>query len=65
MTPKEISGTWWVSWIDQRGELNSAGPFTTNGEAWRWIDRHEGQPLSKAEDRGDWAFGEIAGGKGL
>ncbi len=42
-----------------------AGPFKTNADAWRWIDRQESQPLSKAEDRADWVFSQIAGGKGL
>ena len=48
----------------RRGEI-IGGLFETNAEAWRWIDRQEGQPLSKSEDRGDWVFGQIAGGKGL
>lgn len=33
-----------------------AGPFETSAEAWRWIDRHSGDPISKSEDRAQWAF---------
>lgn len=33
-----------------------AGPFETSAEAWRWIDRNTGDPISKGEDRAQWAF---------
>lgn len=33
-----------------------AGPFETSAEAWRWIDRNTGDPISKSEDRAQWAF---------
>jgi hypothetical protein len=33
-----------------------AGPFETNAEAWRWLDRHEGSPVSRSEQVGEWMF---------
>ena len=30
-----------------------AGPFDTNSEAWRWIDRQEDEPVSKSEAKTD------------
>lgn len=33
-----------------------AGPFFSHAEAWRWIDRHSGDPINKSEDRAQWAF---------
>lgn len=51
MTPKEINGVWWIEMEDARGEHKSVGPFNSNTEAWRWIDRQEGQPISKSESR--------------
>jgi hypothetical protein len=65
MTPKEINGFWWVDWTDSRGEHNSAGPFDTNSAAWRWIDMRSGEPISKTQDRHQWAFEKAARGKGL
>jgi hypothetical protein len=39
MIVDEIGGRWFV--------LNVvAGPFVTNESAWRWLDRHEGEPSS-------------------
>ena len=37
-------------------------PFDTQAEAWRWIDRHEGDPISPAEKKSDWIVGKILGG---
>lgn len=42
-----------------------AGPFETSSEAWRWIDRQEGQPVSAAEKRAEWVFEQMAKGNGL
>jgi hypothetical protein len=28
--------------------------FTTNAAAWRWIDRQQGSPISRAEVVSDW-----------
>jgi hypothetical protein len=30
------------------------GPFQTHAAAWRWIDRQEGEPVSKNEDTAEW-----------
>ncbi len=61
MTPAEIDGSWYVL---LRGE-RVAGPFQSNSEAWRWIDRQEGQPVSAAEKRAEWVFEQMAKGNGL
>lgn len=59
MTVIKISeGQWAV--VDS--ETAIAGPFTTSAEAWRWIDRHEGEPISPAERRADWLFRKTMGG---
>ncbi|MBZ9888959.1 hypothetical protein LB559_13500 [Mesorhizobium sp. BR1-1-3] len=36
-----------------------AGPFPTNAEAWRAVDRLEGSPISPAEKRADWISTKI------
>lgn len=36
-----------------------AGPFPTNAEAWRALDRLEGEPISPAEKRADWISTKI------
>jgi hypothetical protein len=36
-----------------------AGPFATHAAAWRWIDRHEGEPISRAEHVSEWIVGKI------
>lgn len=33
-----------------------AGPFETNAQAWRWIDRSEGVPISRSEAVSEWLF---------
>jgi len=52
MTPKEINGLWWVDSVDERGAQRSVGPFKSHTEAWRWIDRNEGEPISRSESLG-------------
>jgi len=39
-----------------------AGPFDTNSEAWRQLDRLTGQSVSKAEDTAEWVWNKIARG---
>jgi hypothetical protein len=34
-----------------------AGPFATHAQAWRWIDRNEGEPISRSELVSEWFFG--------
>lgn len=38
------------------------GPFETSADAWRWVDRHEGEPISPAEKTTEWIVGKILGG---
>jgi hypothetical protein len=42
---------WWVR--HEEGEYID-GPFATNAEAWRCLDRQEGEPISSAEKVTDW-----------
>lgn len=37
--------------------------FDTNAQAWRWIDRQEGSPISRSEDVAEWVFGKMANGE--
>jgi hypothetical protein len=30
--------------------------FPTNAAAWRWIDRHEGEPISRGEAVSEWIW---------
>jgi hypothetical protein len=59
VTPQRCSpNTWQV--IDDTGTV-IAGPFKTNAAAWRWIDRQNGEPISRSEDVGEWiAFNSFA-----
>ncbi|WP_434723063.1 hypothetical protein [Mesorhizobium sp. RIZ17] len=36
-----------------------AGPYPTNADAWRALDRLEGDPISPAEKRADWISNKI------
>jgi hypothetical protein len=38
------------------GASSLAGPFEMNAEAWRWLDRLEGQSVSRSEEVGEWMF---------
>lgn len=44
-------GKWYIH--DDDGTITN-GPFPTNAEAWRFIDRITGQPTTKREDTVDW-----------
>lgn len=41
------------------GSCVTAGPFETNAQAWRVVDRLEGEPVSSAEKRADWKSRKI------
>lgn len=41
------------------GSCVAAGPFETNAQAWRVVDRLEGSPVSAAEKRADWISTKI------
>ena len=57
-------GTWGV-YRGPKGKQDIAGPFQTNADAWRWMDRETNQPVSRAEEVSDWIFQKSAGGTGL
>lgn len=40
-----------------------AGPFPFNSAAWRWIDRHDGSPISKAEQTAGWLWDKMVHGE--
>lgn len=39
-----------------------AGPFNTNSDAWRALDRLEGDPINPAEKKSEWIASKIIGG---
>jgi hypothetical protein len=47
----EVDGKWQVV----EGEL-VLHEGSTNAEAWRWLDRHEGSPVSRSEKVSQWMF---------
>jgi hypothetical protein len=40
--------------IDGNGRVIQV--FANNAEAWRWIDRQDGTPISRREVVSDWLF---------
>lgn len=55
-------GTWGV-YCGPKGKPDVAGPFKTNAEAWRWMDRQEGEPVSRSEKTSEWVFQKMASGE--
>ncbi len=49
-------------WQVVAGGAVMAGPFQAMAEAWRWIDRRSGEPISPAEKRSDWSISKVSGG---
>ena len=48
-----------AGWVVQAGDLRVlAGPFATNSEAWRALDRIERLPTSPQEDKTDWLWSQ-------
>jgi hypothetical protein len=45
MIVKQTNSGWFV----MAGNQQIAGPFATHAQAWRWIDRREGEPVSRSE----------------
>jgi hypothetical protein len=60
MTAIESNGKWFV--VDALPGSILAGPFKTNADAWRWIDRHEGEPISRREHVAQWLWNKAANG---
>jgi hypothetical protein len=53
----EINGKWFAV----RGGCVLAGPFRTNREAWHWIDRQQGLPVSRSEHVAEWIRQKTSG----
>lgn len=49
-------------WAVANGGNLLAGPFETSAEAWRWIDRHTGDPINRSEKTAEWVFQKMADG---
>jgi len=47
-------GRWGVA----SGEELVAGPFDSNSQAWRALDRLAGDPVSRGEKTADWLWGQ-------
>lgn len=45
----QLGRDWWIE-----GASGRYGPFATNAEAWRALDRMDGEPVGKAEAVTDW-----------
>jgi hypothetical protein len=53
-----MDGSWTVTKTREGRSVVAAGvimqTFATNAAAWRWIDRHEGEAISRSEAVSDW-----------
>lgn len=58
---KLADGTWGVFNVGETA-VPVAGPFATLAEAWRWIDRHEGDPVSRSEKVSEFIWSKGLGG---
>jgi hypothetical protein len=45
---------------DSNGNL-IAWPFEDHSDAWRWIDRHEGQHINPSEQKSDLKYRDFHG----
>ena len=43
-------------WVVMRNSEIVDGPFATNGEAWRALDRRTGDPVSRSEKTSEWLW---------
>jgi hypothetical protein len=50
-------------WIVADDTGKRAGPFTTNAAAWRWLERHNGEPTTPAEHRRDYGWRMFVNGE--
>lgn len=58
-TRAERDGRWSVT--DEKGVVVETG-FASQAEAYRWIDRREGDPTSPAEKRSDFSSSNVRAG---
>jgi hypothetical protein len=56
MTVTQEENGWLVILPDGQRQI-----FPTNAAAWRWIDRHEGEPISRAENVSEWIWNKECG----
>jgi hypothetical protein len=43
-----------AAWFVEADGKRIAGPFPTNSAAWRWLDRYQGDPVSRSEQTEEW-----------
>lgn len=55
-------GTWGI-YRGPNGKQDIAGPFKTNSDAWRWLDRQTGEPISRSEKTSEYLFAKMASGE--
>jgi hypothetical protein len=55
MTVVESERGWDV--VDDAGAVLAS--FPTNAQAWRYVDRHSGEPISRSEDVSSWIMSRI------
>jgi len=60
MTVTESPNGWAV---ESDGVLIADG-FKSNSAAWRWIDRQQGEPISRQENVAEWIWSKIVAGSG-
>jgi hypothetical protein len=50
-------------WEVKDGTGNVLATFSSHEEAWRWFDRHAGEPISISERNYDWSFWKRVNGE--
>ena len=56
MTVDQTDCGWWFV-IGDDGKPVAGLLFATHAQAWRWIDRKKGEPVSRSEKVSEWLFG--------
>ena len=51
---KSVATTDTGKFVVRENGVEIAGPFETNAEAWRWLDRRDGEPISRQEKVSEW-----------
>ena len=49
--------------VDALGNSVGPGYFETHAEAWRWIERREGEPISPGEKRSEYGWNQFCNGR--
>ncbi|TIT10814.1 MAG: hypothetical protein E5W74_15180 [Mesorhizobium sp.] len=50
----------WIVTASAKATAVIAGPFETMAEGWRWIDRAQGEPVSRGENMAEWIWSKEA-----